>query len=58
MGGGDWLAHTLRVLAPRTVAVVPGGAFGADDCVRLSYACGMAEIEEGMARLARFCAKL
>ncbi len=34
------------------VAVVPGGAFGEDRCVRLSYAVGMEKIEEGLARLA------
>ncbi len=36
------------------VAVIPGGAFGADDCIRLSYATDMATIEKGMSRLAAF----
>lgn len=36
------------------VAVIPGGAFGADDCIRLSYAADMATIEKGMSRLAAF----
>lgn len=36
------------------VATVPGIAFGADDCIRLSYATDMATIQEGMRRLATF----
>lgn len=36
------------------VAVIPGGAFGANDCIRLSYATDMATIEKGMSRLAAF----
>lgn len=36
------------------VAVIPGGAFGADDCIRLSYATDMETIEKGMSRLAAF----
>jgi aspartate aminotransferase len=35
------------------VAVVPGKAFGEDRCVRLSYATGKGQIDEGLARLAR-----
>jgi aspartate aminotransferase len=56
--GLDSLAFSKRLLEEEHVAVVPGVAFGADDCVRLSYACSMTEIEDGMTRLARFCAKL
>ncbi|HKR62742.1 MAG TPA: pyridoxal phosphate-dependent aminotransferase [Thermoanaerobaculia bacterium] len=33
------------------VAVVPGGAFGADDFVRISYATSMERIREGVARI-------
>ncbi len=47
-----------RLLTGQHVAVVPGIAFGNDNCIRLSYACSMANIEEGMARLAAFCASL
>ena len=56
--GLDSLVFSKRLLEEEHMAVVPGGAFGADGCVRLSYACSMSEIEEGMTRLARFCAKL
>jgi aspartate aminotransferase len=33
------------------VAVVPGGAFGADDFVRISYATSMERIQEGITRI-------
>ena len=53
--GLDSVAFSKRLLEEEKVAVVPGVAFGADACVRLSYACSMAEIEDGLARFARFC---
>jgi len=34
------------------LAAVPGGAFGADAYIRLSFACGEADIDEGLRRLA------
>lgn len=36
------------------VAVVPGVAFGNDDCIRLSYATSMEDIKEGLNRLSDF----
>ena len=56
--GLDSVAFAQRLLAEQQVAVVPGIAFDADACVRLSYACSLAEIEKGMARFAKFCASL
>ncbi len=53
--GLDSVAFSKRLLEQEHVAVVPGVAFGADACVRLSYACSMEEIEDGMKRFARFC---
>jgi aspartate aminotransferase len=47
-----------KLLEQEKVAAVPGSAFGADDCLRLSYATGDKIIEEGVRRLARFCASL
>ncbi len=35
------------------VASVPGIAFGDDNCLRISYACSMAELEKGIERLRR-----
>ncbi|MGM0367519.1 MAG: pyridoxal phosphate-dependent aminotransferase [Actinomycetota bacterium] len=46
------------LLEKASVAVVPGGAFGADDYIRISYATSMDKIEEGMDRLQSFCEKL
>lgn len=43
----DWLVEVGKV------AVVPGSGFGAPGHVRLSYACSMANIEAGVARLAQ-----
>ena len=40
------------------VATVPGISFGADDCVRLSYALGEEDIEEGLRRIAKFVKEL
>jgi aspartate aminotransferase len=40
------------------VAVVPGIAFGGDDCVRISYATSMERIKEGVRRMAEAVKKL
>ena len=36
------------------VATIPGIAFGADDCIRISYATSMDTIKQGMERLSKF----
>jgi aspartate aminotransferase len=41
------------LLDAANVAVVPGQAFGDDRCIRISYAASMAELEEGLERVAR-----
>ena len=46
------------LLEAEKVATVPGVSFGADDCVRLSYALGEADLEEGLKRIKRFVANL
>ncbi|MBX3162354.1 MAG: pyridoxal phosphate-dependent aminotransferase [Deltaproteobacteria bacterium] len=48
----DWLVDVGKV------AVVPGSGFGAPGFVRLSYACSMANIEDGVGRMARALATL
>ncbi len=40
------------------VAVVPGAAFGADDCVRLSYSLSMQDMLEGLGRIDAFLQSL
>lgn len=52
------LEFAQRLLEEQHVAVVPGVAFGDDTCVRLSYACSMENIEEGLRRFTDFCASL
>lgn len=41
------------LLEETQVAVVPGAAFGNDDCFRLSYAVSMDHLKEGMDRISR-----
>jgi aspartate aminotransferase len=48
------LAFCDNLLESQQVAAIPGVAFGADDCIRLSYATDMATIEKGMERLSTF----
>jgi aspartate aminotransferase len=48
----DWLLDHARV------AVVPGSGFGAPGHVRLSYACAMEQIREGVGRMTTALAKL
>jgi len=50
------LAFADKLLEEAHVAVVPGAAFGDDDCARLSFATSMDEIEKGLDRLATFLA--
>ncbi len=47
-----------RLLNEKWVALVPGGAFGADANVRISYATDMATIEKGMDRIEEFVKSL
>ena len=47
-----------KILEREKMAVVPGLPFGADENIRLSYACSMANLEEGMTRLERFIGTL
>lgn len=51
-------AFASRLLEEELVAVVPGGAFGAEGYIRLSYATSDAVIDKGLERLERFCRKL
>ena len=46
------------VLNEQNVGLVPGVAFGNDNCVRMSYACSQAQIEDGLGRLHKALGKL
>jgi aspartate aminotransferase len=52
------LALTDILLTEAKVAVVPGGVFGDDDFIRLSYATSMENITEGLNRIEQFLNKL
>lgn len=47
-----------RLLDDGLVAAIPGGAFGDDKCIRLSYAVSPETIEKAAGRIAEFCATL
>jgi aspartate aminotransferase len=46
------------LLDKANVAAVPGGAFGSDDHIRLSYATSLKNIEEGLKRIKSAIARL
>ena len=48
------VAFAGKMLEEARVAVVPGAAFGDDNCARLSFATSMKEIEKGLDRLEAF----
>ncbi len=48
------LAFSDAILEQQEVAVIPGIAFGADQCIRLSYATSMETIKTGLERLEKF----
>ncbi len=46
------------LLDAKKVATVPGVSFGADDCVRISYALSESDLEEGLKRIKAFVEEL
>jgi aspartate/methionine/tyrosine aminotransferase len=50
-GGSILLELASYLLEQALVATVPGEAFGVPGYLRLSYACSMGEIREGLARI-------
>ncbi|HAP35612.1 MAG TPA: aspartate aminotransferase [Bacteroidetes bacterium] len=52
----DAISHFL--LKEENLVVVPGSGFGADNFIRLSYACSMEELEKAAERMHRGFAKL
>ena len=52
------IAFADILLEAEKVATVPGVSFGADDCLRLSYALADEDIEEGLKRIKRFVSAL
>jgi aspartate aminotransferase len=64
--GRRWSGQPLRgsadvttfLLEAARVAVVPGADFGSDRHLRISYACGLEQIQEGLTRIESTCATL
>ena len=52
------IAFADTLLEEEKVATVPGVSFGADECLRLSYALSDSDIEEGLKRIKRFVENL
>lgn len=52
--GQSSLKFCQSLLESYHVATIPGVAFGADNCIRLSYATDLNSIEKGMERLEKF----
>ncbi len=52
------LAFSDALLESQQVAVIPGIAFGADQCIRLSYATDLTTIKKGLERMATFIKNL
>jgi len=52
------VSFSKQLLEREGVAVVPGAAFGADSNIRLSYACTMDNIREGIDRIEQFIKSL
>jgi len=50
-GSIEWVG---RLLEEAHVSLVPGAAFGSDQCVRLSFATSMANLKNGLDRLEKF----
>jgi len=54
LGVRDSTEFAGKLLESAKVAVVPGGAFGMDDHVRLSFAASMQTIDKGLDRIEAF----
>jgi len=54
----DSMVFAQRFLEEAHVAVIPGGSFGCDSWIRMSFAASMEEIKKGMQRLELFLIKL
>jgi aspartate aminotransferase len=50
----DSLAFSSALLEQANVALVPGGAFGCEDNVRLSFATSIQQIEKGLGRIEKW----
>ena len=56
--GLDSMTFAKRLLEEKKVAVIPGGPFGDDGYVRLSFATDLGTIEEGAERIKDWVSKI
>jgi aspartate aminotransferase len=56
--GLDSTEFASRLLEEEYVSVIPGGSFGMDDHIRLSFATSMEEIRKGMDRIEKWIEKV
>ncbi|HED09029.1 MAG TPA: pyridoxal phosphate-dependent aminotransferase [Ignavibacteria bacterium] len=54
----DSISFCNYLINEANIGLVPGVAFGNDNCVRMSYAASMDDIKEGISRLKEFLLKL
>lgn len=54
----DSVTFANRLLDEALVAIIPGGAFGKDDYVRISFATNIEQLEKGMDRIKQWIDKL
>lgn len=52
--GQDSMKFVQDLLQSEGVALVPGSAFGMEGFARLSFACSLEQLQEGIARIERF----
>jgi len=55
--GMDSLTFSKKLLEEAKVAVIPGGPFGCDDYIRISFATDLKTIEEGLNRIKKWINK-
>ncbi len=56
--GLDSMEFARRLLDEEYVSVIPGGSFGMDDHIRISFATSMDELKKGMDRIEKWVDKL
>ncbi|MFA7294831.1 MAG: pyridoxal phosphate-dependent aminotransferase [Candidatus Omnitrophota bacterium] len=56
--GLDSMEFARRLLDEEYVSVIPGGSFGLDDYIRISFATNMDELKKGMDRIEKWLEKL
>jgi aspartate aminotransferase len=56
--GLDSMAFAKRLLEEEYVSLIPGGAFGMDDHIRISFATSIEELQKGMDRIEKWVGKL